>query len=100
MYIVKTFKIDIPIDFDEMKILMENAGQKDKLIFFRRGAVNPAHIVAVVDDEERRSEIRKLPGDTDEDLEKRMREERSEDIFARFRNTSALGSGINNLQLS
>lgn len=100
MYIIRTFKENVHIDFDELAYLKKEMAEGSKLIFFRQGAVNPSHIVAIVEDVERKSEIVKMSGDTDDSIEQRIREERSEDIFERFRNHPALESDINNLQLS
>lgn len=83
MFIVKAIGLEIPIDYDELPKL--TAESQKPLIFFRRGAINPKHIVGVVEDNNRRESVMKLPGDTKETLEKKMREETSVDIFKSIR---------------
>lgn len=83
MFIIKTFKCDVKIDSDELQKLIDNSDSK--LIFFRQGAVNPAHIVAVVEDADRRAEILKLAGESEHARKMRMDSDRSEDIFETVR---------------
>lgn len=84
MYLIKMIGQEIPIDADELGKL-EREGHKP-LIFFRRGAVNPKHIVSVVEDTNRRQSVMKLPGETKEDVQKRIEAERGDDIFSQLRN--------------
>lgn len=83
MFLVKAIGLEIPIDYDELPKL-STEGHKP-LIFFRRGAINPKHIVGVVEDNNRRESIMKLPGDTKETLEQKRQEDRSVDIFKSIR---------------
>lgn len=83
MYIIETFKGPVKIDADEIQKLKDNG--KAPLIFFRQGAVNPKHIVRIIEDTERKADVLKMAGESEDERQQRILEERSEDIFAGVR---------------
>jgi hypothetical protein len=90
MFIIKTRRDDIHIDSDEMITLTRRIAAGETLILLRQGAVNPANIVVIVEDVDRKASIVKRPGDTEETLAARIANERSEDIFRHVRQTNNL----------
>lgn len=84
MYILTTTTgIKIKVDGDELERLAK--APLDELVFLRNGAVMRRMVATILADENRREETLRLPGETDEELEKRIEEDKSDDIFAEFR---------------
>lgn len=95
MFIIKTLHGDVKADYDEIERI---ANAKETLVFLRNGAVNPKHITNIVKDTERMREVLKRPGESDADVQARIRQEKSEDIFKDIRGP-ALGQGPDQLKL-
>ena len=86
MYIIKTTTSEeIKIDYDELQKLNV---PPDTLIFFRRGAVLRRLVGIVVEDEEAKENMKRKPGESEEQALQRLREKKSEDIFEALRNKS------------
>lgn len=83
MFIINTFRGSVKADFDEIEKIINSKGA---LVFLRNGAINPKHITHIVPDVEERSMVFREIGETREDVERRIREYQSKDIFAHMRN--------------
>ena len=89
MYIAKTLRGDVKIDFDELEKIKHFDGKG--LLFLRNGAINVSHITSIVLDENAIDEVVKSPGETDEDVKRKLLAYKSEDIFASIRGPALLG---------
>lgn len=79
----------IKVDGDELERLA--FAKSDELVFLRNGAVQRRMVSTILEDTERRESILKLPGETDEDIKRKIEEDRSVDIFAEFRSKALEG---------
>lgn len=83
MYIIKTtIGEQIKIDYDE---LVKLDVSPDTLIFFRRGAVLRKIVGIIVEDEEMKATMKRKPGESEGEALKRLKENKSEDIFQSLR---------------
>lgn len=87
MYLIKTLQGNIQADHDEIEKI---ANSKGGFIFLRNGAVNPKHISIIVPDYNERATFFRGLDETAEDVERRIQEYRSKDLFAHIRNNSSI----------
>lgn len=79
MYTLKTTTgEEFRIDHDELPKLL---GNPDALVVFRQGIVLRRLIGTVVLDENARKGILKLPGETEKDVQRKLQESKSDNIF-------------------
>jgi cell fate regulator YaaT (PSP1 superfamily) len=91
MYIIYTIgNRQVKADFDELVRIAEST---DNIVFLRQGAVNPKHITTIEQDTERMSEVVRRPGESEESVQQRIQEEKSDDIFSSLRSRGISISG-------